>query len=256
MKKFRQYDVGNVTIMKDGDNLEFCGAHRARNPAHVIIAMIAVSRYLRWHNGPFKNEVLMDSNGTVTATKGQDGTYQEWHKVWIGDVDFNEAIWKDNIKPYMVNVKASSTGRTIYVNGKEVMHICSTGNTDWCKISRNQLIGAINDWYYNKNTTLIPSYAFSIESMFKVIKVDPYIEFDEEDYYRADKMFIEFMESHCKEAGTYSFENEGFRKEAGLPTAGLVWHYLTNRHKSTTFNGQLCISSAVQNEDTIEITLS
>ena len=255
VKKYRQFSVGNITLIKDGDNLEFRGAHCAQNPDHVIIAMIVVSRYLRWHKGPFKNEVLVDSNGTVTASKEHESTYQEWHKVWIGDVDVNEAIWKDNIKPYMVNVTASTTGRTIYVNGMEVMHICSTGNTDWCKMSKNQIIGAINDWYYNKNTILIPSYAFSIQSMFRVTKVDPYIEFDEDDYYRVDKMFIEFMESHCKEPGTYSFKNDEFLSETGLQTKGMVWYYLTNRHEFTTFNGQLCVSSVVQNEDTIEITL-
>jgi len=90
--------------------------------------------------------------------------------------------------------------------------------------------------------------------MFTVKKIDSYVEFEEDDFYRADELFVEYMESHCKEAGSYSFKNDEFRKGTGLPTAGLVWHYLTNRHEFTTFNG-LCVSSAVQNEDTIEITL-
>lgn len=256
MKRIRQFNVGNVTIKKDGDTLEFNGIYHAQDPDHVIIAMIAVSRYLKWHNGPFTNWVLMDWNGeeNKTATQYLPGTYQEWHHVWLGDVTVEEAIWQDGKKPYVSKVTTSTTGHTIYVNHKKVMHICSTGNTDWCKLSKKQLMGAINDWYYNNNTILIPSYGFSILPMFTVKKVDPYVEFDEKDFEQADKSFIEFMESHCKVAGSYSFRNEEFRKGTGLPTAGLVWHYLTDRHEFTTFNG-LCVSSADQNEDTIDITL-
>ena len=238
--------------MKDHDALQFCGVNHAQNPDHVIIAMLAVSRYLKWHNGPFKNAVLMDLWGTKTATTKEQG--EAYHHVWLGDVQVDEAIWMDGKKPYIAKVTSSYSW--LYVNHKKVMHICGTGNTDWCRVTRKQLIGAINDWYYNQNRLLIPEYGFSILPMFSVEKTEPYVAFSEEDFRAADETFIKFINTNCKKPGSYSFKNEDFRKGTGLPTAGLVWHYLTNRHDYTDFNG-MNINSAYQDKDTdtIEFTL-
>jgi len=172
MKRIQQFSVGNVSIVKAGEYLEFRGTYHAKNPDHVIIAMIAVSRYLKWHNGPFTNYVLMNSAGTKTSTKDEElmGKNHAWHHVWLGDVKVEEAIWQNAKRPYLAKVTTSKTGRTVYVNHKKVMHICSTGNTDWCRISKKQIVGVINDWYYNKNTTLVPEYALSILPMFTVQK--------------------------------------------------------------------------------------
>ena len=253
MKKIRQFNVGNVTIRKEGEELFFDGYLMAKNPQHVMIAILTVSKYLKWHDGPFTNYVLMECGGTKTATQKHDD--QAWYHVWLGDVGVNEAIWKDGKKPYVASVTTSSSGHTIYVAHKEVMHICSTGNTNWCRIFKKQLIGAINDWYYNKNYTLIPEFGFSILPMFKVEKTEAYVEFDADDFEQADKKFLTFMQDNCKEAGSYSFANEEFRKGTGLPTRGLVWHYLTNRHEFARYNG-LTITSASQNDKTVELTLA
>lgn len=162
--------------------------------------------------------------------------------------------WLEETTSDKAEVTRSKTGRTVYVDREPVMHICKTGNSDWCRLTRHQILSALNSWE-GGDYTLFPDYVFNVIKMFWVEKsAESYVEFDSADYERADRSFMEFMESHCKVAGHYSFRNEEFREETGLPTTGLVWHYLTNRHEFTAFNG-LEISSACQTEDTIEITL-
>ena len=48
MKKIKQYQVGNLILRKQGNNLVFTGNKNARPPIQIVTAMIAVTKYLKW----------------------------------------------------------------------------------------------------------------------------------------------------------------------------------------------------------------
>ena len=213
MKKFRQFMVGNIEIIKEDEALKFNGVLNAKAPYNVIIAMLAVGRYLKWHNCQPSNY-----GGIATITH-------------------------------------SASGRTVYVNHKELMHICSTGNTDWCYVTKYQLQGLINEFFQNWNTEVIPANAFTILEMLKVEKMEPYVLFETEDDYRnADEKFINYMNTMCPKRGAYIFEKKKFKEETGLLTDGLVWHYLTNRFEEYRFNAGY-VSAAHTDETSIHISI-
>lgn len=219
MKKFRQFQVGTIVLHKENNRLVFNGAMCAENPVHVVLAMVAAARYMQWLPIDLKRQN-------------------------------DEKI---------VQVSSSKSGRTLYINNQEVMDLCSTGNTDWACLTKSHLQGLVSNYNLGKGTEgLIPENTLEVVPMLLVSRMKPKIIFEEEDFLKADELFFKFMEKYCPVAGEYEFEMTKLIREIGLPTEGLVWHYLTNRFAEVYFNGKedaLAISSAVQEGDTIRITV-
>ena len=254
MRKIRQFLVGNVKIIQDRDFLIFKEKNSKKDPTNVILAVLKVARYLKWCNGPFKNFVLMD-NSKKTATRVKKWWEQYWCDEWIGDIDVNDAIWENDQRPYIAELAISFSGQTIYVNQKKMMNLNNKGKTtDWVKLSKNQIRGLVNDWYYNRSTYIIPETAFEIMRLLKVEEIKPILWFDNNDFEQVDKAFNEFMQRICLEKGMYEFKKEYFKEVTGLPTDRLISYYFTNKLDLKEFNG-FFLSSIVTTATTIKMVL-
>lgn len=78
MTKYKQFAVGNIVIRRDGDALEFSEACSCDEPANVILAILAVGRYLRWHNCEPSN---FGGIANVTSSKTGQTKYVNMNKV-------------------------------------------------------------------------------------------------------------------------------------------------------------------------------
>ena len=206
MKKYRQYEVGDIMLRVEDNKFIFDGTYCAKAPAKIILAMMVLGNYLHWYN--------------VREMYGR---------------------CRENIPP----VTQSYSGRTVYVGHKPVMKICSTGNSDWAEMTRYQLLGAINESLEHQNYMLIPEVALDLVSMLRVKRVEDKVLFSKEEYQKSDELFRAFLKERCKEVGEYRIPVEEFKKRTGLPTKEMILEYLHFRWLYFRENGMELESSSV-----------
>ena len=201
MKKFKKYEVGrNIIILQDKGSLYFEGQFNAKHPMQVMVAMLAVAKYLHW-------SILPDPDG-----KEAQITY-------------------------------SKTGRTIYINHCVWMKICQTGNCCWACLTKKQIQQLVNLFYSTEDTSDLPEEVAMLTGfpviieMLGIKKLEPYVEFNSEDYSRACEKFENFIENNCKgpRGSRFEFDLKTFQHETQLITKSLISHFFHNIYEMYSF---------------------
>lgn len=169
----KQYKVGDVTIGMIDDQLFFDQRYED-DPERAIMAILAVARHLGWARGPFFKKGSTSAEQTriihyEDERSSEDESYSiDYNQYWRENVPVGESIWQKEPKPFILPATLSKSGQTVYVGNKSVMYVSRTGNTERLTLTKSQICGAWNDWYYNVNKIFIPGYAWQMLSLLTV----------------------------------------------------------------------------------------